>query len=464
MSKKNKADSPEGSAKGKKRKKVPARREPHSELVFGVSQHLNDLDCLREMFSQILPILDAQDTARQEELKAAIDRLTSGAEAKDSHRVSEEAGVVVRAAKRLLRANNQFRSNTFVSLVSRHDEFIGDIVRRIFRTYPDRLKSNEKTLTYEEIFYLADLDELRERVIAKEAEKVVRESHVAHIKYLETQLKATIKETLGCWSTFVELTQRRHLIVHCGGQVSQQYLKVCAEHGVKINRASKTGSRFGVSPDYFESAFKTLFEVGFKLGDIVLRHLFPANIKETDSALNAMGVELMADERWDLASLVFHYACGLPHKTVSNDEYRKIFIVNKAITFRWTGRNDAALKLLDSVDWSSSNTKFALAVTVLRENYDDAERIMKSMDGKTPISDHDFQSWPAFRDFRKTDQFRHAYKHIYGRDFSEAEIAQRLAQEATVTNSQSCDPFPDEVRALTIAGEQSENSSPNSEL
>ena len=94
------------------------------------------------------------------------------------------------------------------------------------------------------------------------------------------------------------------------------------------------------------------------------------------------------------------------------------------------------LALLDSIDWSAVSTKFLLPVAVLKEKYDKAERIMSAMDGRDPINEHAFRTWPVFRDFRRTEHFKRAFKKIYGRDYEllietpTVEIDQEQAQDA----------------------------------
>ncbi len=83
-------------------------------------------------------------------------------------------------------------------------------------------------------------------------------------------------------------------------------------------------------------------------------------------------------------------------------------------------------KLLDDIDWSSASQEFVLAVNVLKENYPNAEKIMSNMNGKDPINEHYFRTWPLFRDFRKIKFFERAFERIY-----KTKYEPKLSDEAT---------------------------------
>jgi hypothetical protein len=67
-----------------------------------------------------------------------------------------------------------------------------------------------------------------------------------------------LKKGLDNWSNFVELCERRNLLVHSGGIISRRYLQVCVEHGVQISENLKPGVRLEVSPSYYRESSRCL--------------------------------------------------------------------------------------------------------------------------------------------------------------------------------------------------------------
>jgi hypothetical protein len=102
-----------------------------------------------------------------------------------------------------------------------------------------------------------------------------------------------------------------------------------------------------------------------------------------------------------------------------------MYLINKCIALRQLGKQKETVDLLESMDWSAAHPKFVLAVHTLKEEYDQAEEIMSSMNGDEP-SEYDFLTWPLFKDFRKTEFFKRAFKKVYGKEY-EIEVVKEMA-------------------------------------
>jgi len=422
-------------------KKVSPSKKNKPDLLSIVQSQLgsflNDLDCIQEAFRMFDPVLAEKDKSRRKEIDSLVEKLTvkDSKEGLSAERY-EQITTFIAKIRRLGRGHILFRSNSLISLVSRFDEFIGDLIRGIHKQNPDRLKNSEKNLSYEEITSLTNLSQAIDRLIDKEVDRILRDSHVTQIKYLETQLNFEFREKLTVWPEFVELTERRNLLVHCGGEVSAQYIRICKTSGCKIEAGVKAGSTLTVSSKYFDRCHAVLVEIGLKLGQAVLRKIFSDQLDKIDRMINNYGVELLSDGRWDLGLMVFDFLCGLPPKLISKDQIKRIFIINKAIALKFSGKKSLSCELLDSLDWSSCSSDFALAIEVLRDNFDAAEKIMSSMNGEEPIGEPGFKTWPLFREFRKSEQFRRAFKKIYAKEFEPREEAKKAVGELQAGTTQ----------------------------
>ena len=142
-----------------------------------------------------------------------------------------------------------------ISLVSQYDSFLGRIMRFIFAVRPDLLNVLEKPLKYSDLVQFADINAAKEYVIEKEVETVIRKSHTEQFAWLTEKLKAPFNKGLQSWPTFVEVTERRNLFVHCDGRVSSQYLQICADHKCAIEPGLSVGDRLEASHNYFENAY-----------------------------------------------------------------------------------------------------------------------------------------------------------------------------------------------------------------
>lgn len=96
----------------------------------------------------------------------------------------------VRSATRLM------PRNFIVALICCYDSFFGKILRYIFMVRPQTLDSSERTLKYSDLLEFADIPEVREYLVEREVESVIRKSHVEHFAWLEKKLKTSFNKNL----------------------------------------------------------------------------------------------------------------------------------------------------------------------------------------------------------------------------------------------------------------------------
>ncbi|MHB1356807.1 MAG: hypothetical protein ACYCZF_12635 [Anaerolineae bacterium] len=393
------------------------------KLIFHTKAFLTDLECILEMFNTVYPILKQQDNARNkylDETSLKLDNITDNISNISEDKIinlTKEINNLTTALRKLDRANAMFRQNAIVILVSRYDRFLGAVFSLMLRAHPERLRSPDKTLCYEEILQLTSIEAAIGKFISKEVDQLLRLPHSEKIEYLDKQLKCGLKDGISCWPDFIELTECRHLFAHTGGLVTQQYLQICARNGVKLSEKVREGISIDITQSYFLKAYRCLYEIGVRIGQSVLRKVFPDNLSEADDSLVEIGYNLLTQEDWELAGIILDFALSIPRKLISSDADYRIYVVNRCIAYKWSGHQDKMLALLASVDWSAVGTRYLLPVTVLKDQYKDAEEIMSTMNGNDPIDENAFRTWPVFRDFRDTDYFKRAFKKLYRLDF-----------------------------------------------
>ena len=121
---------------------------------------------------------------------------------------------------------------------------------------------------------------------------------------------------------------------------------------------------------------------------------------------------------------MYDFALNIPAKYLSSDAYKKMFLINKCIVLDNLHRNDKAIKLLNSVDWSACEDSYKLCVSILRKDYKSAVKHMTSI-SKSKISEKDYSEWPIFTKFKKTSYFKSAFKKKFRKDFDFISNTQR---------------------------------------
>lgn len=326
----------------------------------------------------------------------------------------------LQAAKNLIRVMRARRTVTlssglFLSIFSAYDSFTGDLLTAIYNHRPELFNEMNRTVSVSEIMQKNSFNELRSAILQDEIETFRRKSYVEQFEDLEAKFKMPLK-SFERWPHFVECGQRRNLITHCNGIVSDQYLKICRKEGFTSQKPLSIGDVLTLSVEYLSQTCKIIMEVGVKLGQTIWRKVIPNDLPKADEHLSDVIYNFLLLENWEMAQVFGDFA--LNQKRVSSDLIRKMMIINYAIALKFDKKPKELLKLLASIDWSASINEFRLAEAVLLERFEDAVAFMQRIDQKGDLlGEGSYHIWPLFRDFRTKEIFLEAYEKIYGHPF-----------------------------------------------
>jgi hypothetical protein len=314
----------------------------------------------------------------------------------------------------------------FVSLISQYDAFLTRLLRAIFEIKPDVLNGSERNLTFSQLVEMKTIENARELIIDKEIDTVLRKSHSEQFDYLEKLIGIKLRENLPVWQTFIEITERRNLLVHCDGVVSNQYLKNCNEQQCKIENV-KVGDRLGVELKYFSIAYKCLYEIATKLTHTIWRKYLTSDLKDADGELNEVCFHLINSNSFELADILLEFSCV--QKRHFNDSSKNVFIINGSLSKYLQGKKEEAKKILDKKDWSASSDDFKLAYAVLTDDFEKAYEVMIRIGDNGKVDKASYKQWPLFNKIRKEEKFKESYQTIFKEDYSVMETPMRPLQE-----------------------------------
>lgn len=414
-----------------------------STIAKAAEEYINDLDALRGMIEPLMIVTEALGKKVDEEHLKALEEHCTELEKEGTTRHFQIPPEHLQKIRQLRRKNEQYRTATellprtfLVSFVSTYDAFLGSLVHALFEAKPEVLNSSGKQLTYKELAAFPSIEAARSHVVDSEVETLLRKSHSEQFEWLERVFDIKLREGLDSWSTFIELTERRNLFVHCHGKVSSQYLKVCAEHKIDLSDAA-LGATLDARRVYLIEAYKCLYEIGVKLTQVLWRKLRPDEIGLADEALISIAFELLVLEKYDLATRLLRFAIALPRH--SSEAVKRVFLVNLAQSYKFTGKQEQCLSTLDKVDWSACSDKFAVCVEALKDNSAQAAAAMRRIGSDGEIKRHQYIDWPVFKEFRRTPEFTAAYTEVFGVEPSELLLHEEraAASEATETPAEA---------------------------
>ena len=328
-------------------------------------------------------------------------------------------------AHNLMIAVDILPKSALVALVSQFDAYLGRLIRLILIVRPELLNASEKSMPFAELIRFPDMNSAREYILEKEVESVLRLSHVEQFAWLENKLSMPLREGLESWSAFVEITERRNLIVHTDSIVSSQYLAVCKRHNVPLHKNCTTGTQLAVTARYYRTAVEHIYEIGVKLAQVIWRKILPKQLDQAEKNLQHVTYALLEQERYTLARILLEFAT-ITLKKHASEEYRLMHIVNLAIAYKWTGESERASKVLRKIDWSATGDRFKLPVAVLNDDREKVFWLMDRIGSNGEVPQMAYKSWPVFRGLREDREFLSTYERIFHEPYEVVHMGELL--------------------------------------
>jgi hypothetical protein len=403
----------------------PSTDKPSITLGVALHSYLSNLESMEDCWRNLMPTIEDVEKARAEDIstyfaKILEDHNLESIADEQTFDVPLPPAYLFEFPRRLrdIQKLGMYRKITstslFIGMFALYDAFVAELLQSIFFARPEIIRSSERSLTLRELRELGDLNEAEKFIINQEVETVLRGGYDDQFNYMDKKFSVELRKNWAVWPEFVEISQRRHLLVHCAGKVTRSYLYVCDKHGVRWpdNSAPQLGSQLGIDFQYFIRSIEVVYEVGLKVCQILWRKLFPSDLDIADIQLIQNIYELLVNEQWERAIMSGSLALSMPR--YSSELYKRTLLLNLAQAYKWSGNNDRAIELLDG-DWSACGNEIQLMLAVIRDDYDTACNIMSKIGTSGQVSERDYRDWPAFRQFRQSEQFKSTYEAIFGK-------------------------------------------------
>jgi hypothetical protein len=313
-------------------------------------------------------------------------------------------------------ARDSIPKSLFILMVTHFDNLIRDLINAMYLTKPEILNESEKNISVCDLLQYKDIEDAKKKIIEREVDAILRESHAEHIQWLENKLSTSFRGDQELWKKFIEIMERRNLLIHSNGLATEQYINVCKKHNIQFKDKINVGKELKISSAYFLESSETIFEFGIKLSQVIWRRLDPDKIELADTILNGVAYELLVSNKNMLVKKILDFTTQPAFKPFS-EENRLYFLINKAIALRDLGEKDEAKKIIRENDFSATRDLFKLAASVLLEDFSNASKIMLTLKERHNMKNY-FTYWPLFNDFRKTNEFQSAYKKIFKKEFT----------------------------------------------
>lgn len=85
-----------------------------------------------------------------------------------------------------------------IGLVGSYDAFLGKLLRVVFLRHQELILTSEKNIKFSELSEFESIEAVRNALIDREIESMLRDSHQEHFDWMEKKLKITLKDLPAC--------------------------------------------------------------------------------------------------------------------------------------------------------------------------------------------------------------------------------------------------------------------------
>jgi hypothetical protein len=385
------------------------------------TRFLLQLDALVETANRIMIITGRSRARAQEELNAFVEpRL--GDDGKGSKLTLKSASPefyeyqkLINATRKASEAMRLVPRSFLVSMVTQYDTFLGETVRRLFKLKPEKVRTAESSMKVKEIVKFTSIEDLLKQLIDDEIDDALRGSHTSQLEWIAKRFDITLDWKDQLLQKFTELTERRNAYVHSDGYINRQYINVCSALKDELVPERTLGKHLPLQRNYLEGARDTLFEVAMRTLQIAWRKQRQDQSDEQDIGLNEIIFDLLKREDYRLARNLADFAASL--RNYASDRNKRMLTINRAQAYKWSGKEDEAIKIIDSLDWTSASANFKLVVALIRNDFSLAAKLINQV--PSDIQDEDalpaeaYRSWPVFKLARKDETFLRAFQEKF---------------------------------------------------
>lgn len=252
--------------------------------------------------------------------------------------------------------------------------YLTQLIAQYYRAHEIELEpqggdTRERHFTLGELRRVGSIDSAAESLIETRAESIIRGNFDDWQRWFRRQrLDIDLARIPPGASTIREIIQRRHLFVHRGGLVSQEYIRQTGMMDLRV------GAMIPTSPEYVADALDSLLVFGIVLGANIWTRLQPALSEGVGQIANLLTFdELVLRRRWPFVRA----ACAALKELDIGSEARAVAQVNEWLSIREL--EGVASMREEIMDWDPpvDRTSLRLAKAVLSEQADVAFDVIR---------------------------------------------------------------------------------------
>jgi hypothetical protein len=288
------------------------------------------------------------------------------------------------------------------SIVSAFEVLVGGLMGAFYRERPQALGPTEKQFSLDDLRKFSSLDEAVSRTIDARVDSLMRGSLDDWVQWFERQAKISLPAISPGWQGVVEFVERRNIIIHQHGRVSEQYVNR-VEHRDEV----KLGERLHTSDVYVRERIDLVFKAGVLAGVFLWAKTKPDDPDAPLSFITEVIYRALIRGDWKIVRALAASAAELRGTEAALIVNR----VNGWLADKRLGGSKAIHGEVEAWDTSALGRRFTVAKLALLDEVRPALELLADLIAHGELTAAEAEEWPLFEELRATHGWKRA---VYG--------------------------------------------------
>lgn len=286
------------------------------------------------------------------------------------------------------------RNSLLTMAVAAFEVLIGRIVGAKFATHPDSL-GTEPEFSLAQLERFADISEARDLLIENRVDSFVRRDFDYWADWFkkDSSLRLNFDSLCIDRAALSEVFQRRHIIVHNGGQVSRRYLQ-----NTSLTDPPPLNQFLAVPPEYLDGAIDQLDALGTLLVVGAWAKLYPDEAEVAYAFMSERSQQLMYIGRWSPVRCICAIGKKLEGKTTK--QRCEVFKVNHWLAVKRLDGLDQIRSEIDAWDTSALDPVFPFVRAALLDDLNEVFAQLPGLLKSGSLNRASLEQWPILEELR----------------------------------------------------------------
>lgn len=290
-----------------------------------------------------------------------------------------------------------------MSLVSYFEVLVSDLAHLYYRLVPDATSADEKALSVNDLRQFKSIDDALQSVVSRRVDNLLREGADEWHRFFKTRMKIDLDQLVPSASEWREFFQRRHIIVHACGRVTERYL--ASVDWDSLERAQPTiGTALPLDGSYLARAIDAFEIAGLLLCQEIWRKLAPQELQvrlNSSTGLCDAVYRRLKSGNWCVAE---HLASWGLRDGYASEDVVLICRFNTWLCMKRQGRWEEAVEEVEAFDCAAKHPKYALVKAALLERPEEFFNLLRVAVG-AGVDEGSLQEWPILDEMRRDPRF-----------------------------------------------------------